>query len=71
MRRQKYDDATLYSLRCEDCGHYLTRTPSGYLACPLGHGKLIRETPDDPQPADESSGLWFADDPPADRPAAA
>jgi hypothetical protein len=65
MTRQKHDEPTLYSLQCEECGHYLTRTPSGFLACPLGHGKLIRETPDDPQPADESSGLWFRDEPPA------
>jgi hypothetical protein len=66
MKRQKHHDATLFSLRCGECGHYLTRTPSGYLACPLGHGKLIRETDSDPQPEgdDERWGSWFSDDAP-------
>jgi hypothetical protein len=64
MTRPKHDEPALYSLRCAECGHYLARTPSGFLACPLGHGKLIRETDDDPQPADESSGLWFHNAPP-------
>jgi hypothetical protein len=44
---------TAQSLRCSECGHYLERTPSGYLACPLGHGKLIRESETDPEPADD------------------
>ena len=26
------------------CGHYLERTPSGFLACPRGHGKLRTES---------------------------
>jgi hypothetical protein len=69
MRRQKHEEPTLYSLRCVDCGHFLVRTESGFLACPLGHGRLIRETPDDPQPEDESGWQWFAD-PPGDRKAA-
>src|SRR5271168_3803571 len=30
--------------RCE-CREYLERTPSGYLACPRGHGKLLTEPP--------------------------
>jgi hypothetical protein len=66
MRRSKHFEATLFSRRCEDCGRPLDRTPSGFLACPLGHGRLVRESEDDPQPADESSGRWFDDDlPPA------
>ena len=28
------------ALHCKVCGEYLTGTPSGYLACPKGHGKL-------------------------------
>jgi hypothetical protein len=70
MKRQKHDEPTLYSLRCEDCGHFLTRTPSGFLACPLGYGRLIREAPDDPQPEDETAWQWFADEPPGGRTAA-
>jgi hypothetical protein len=34
MTRPKHYEPTLYSLRCAECGHYLTRTPSGFLACP-------------------------------------
>jgi hypothetical protein len=39
-------------LRCRHCGRFLARTPSGFLACPMGHGKLLREATD-PQSADE------------------
>jgi hypothetical protein len=64
MRRPKHHESTRLhiSLRCQECGHYLARTASGFLACPLGHGRLVREADDDPQPADESSGLWFQDE---------
>jgi hypothetical protein len=48
-------------LRCERCTRYLERTPSGFRACPRGHGKLIREAEDDPQPEDDDErwGRWF------------
>jgi hypothetical protein len=37
------------ALRCTVCGEHLTRTPSGWLACQRGHGKLLAEgTGDDP-----------------------
>jgi hypothetical protein len=64
MTRQKHNEPTLYSLRCRECGHFLARTPSGFLAYPLGHGKLIRETDQDPQAEgdDERCGAWFGDD---------
>ncbi|MFL5329161.1 MAG: hypothetical protein ACJ8C4_09600 [Gemmataceae bacterium] len=26
--------------RCPECGDYLAITPSGYLCCPRGHGRL-------------------------------
>jgi hypothetical protein len=60
------DGPTLFGLRCEHCGHYLARTPSGFLACPLGHGKLIDDS-DDPkdcqQPGDDDRwGRWLDDD---------
>jgi hypothetical protein len=45
------DGPTAVNYRCRECGHYLQRTRSGYLACPLGHGKLIREFETDPEPA--------------------
>jgi hypothetical protein len=34
------------------------------LACPLGHGKLIRETDHDPQPEGDEDrwGAWFGND---------
>jgi hypothetical protein len=28
---------------CRQCGEYLEWTPSGYLCCPAGHGKLLTE----------------------------
>jgi hypothetical protein len=68
MGRRKHRESTrlFLPLRCRECGHYLARTPSGFLACPLGHGRLVRETDDDPQPQDETSGLWVQDElPPA------
>src|SRR5262249_2202431 len=30
-------------LPCGECDEYLVRTPSGWLACPCGHGKLTCE----------------------------
>lgn len=33
-------------LSCQ-CGEPLVRTPSGYLACPRGHGRLIPEGRED------------------------
>jgi hypothetical protein len=45
------------ALHCEQCGCYLVHTPSGYLACPGGHGKLRLDVPSEP------SGLCFPDEP--------
>ena len=33
----------LFDRRCEDCETFLERTPSGFLACPHGHGKLVAD----------------------------
>ena len=46
-------------LACGECGDYLVRTPSGWLACPRGHGKLTCEA----EPSEESYGTLFEDDP--------
>jgi hypothetical protein len=48
---------------CRECGDYLERTPSGYLACPRGHGKLLTELPvvepaNEPEGDDESVPAW-------------
>jgi hypothetical protein len=40
---------------CRQCGEYLERTPSGYLACPRGHGKLLTQAPADDDAADDES----------------
>jgi hypothetical protein len=32
---------------CATCGEHLTRTPSGFLCCPVGHGRLF-EAANDP-----------------------
>jgi hypothetical protein len=42
-------DEPATSLRCEECGRLLVRTPSGYLACPRGHGKLLTEAVTEPE----------------------
>jgi hypothetical protein len=34
---------------CRKCGEYLERTPSSYLACPRGHGKLLTEAAAEPE----------------------
>jgi hypothetical protein len=61
-RRPERDWPILTSLRCSECGHYLARTESGFLACPLGHGRLIRESDDDR----DRCGSGFGEDlPPA------
>jgi hypothetical protein len=51
-----YDEVS--HLVCCVCGAYLVRTPSGYLCCPAGHGKL-REA----EPTEEPYGSWFEDEP--------
>jgi hypothetical protein len=45
-------------LSCGECGEYLVRTSSGWLACPRGHGKLTCEE----EPGEESYGTWFEDE---------
>ena len=49
----------LSALSCVTCGQPLVRTPSGYLACPRGHGKLLTEAIDNGAP----SGLRLDDAP--------
>jgi hypothetical protein len=47
-------------LSCCECGAYLVRTPSSWLACPNGHGKLTCEL----QEGEEAPcGAWFEDEP--------
>ncbi len=41
-------------LSCTVCGAALVETPSGYLVCQNGHGKLL--------PTVEPSGSWFEAD---------
>jgi hypothetical protein len=43
---------------CGECGECLVRTPSGWLCCPRGHGKLIYEA----EPGEESYGTWFEEE---------
>jgi hypothetical protein len=50
------------SLRCEECGSYLERTPGGYLACPNGHGRLSVEQPADEPPEVDEASLFDASD---------
>ena len=52
------DGPPALTAKCRECGEYLERTPSGYLACPRGHGKLLTEAPADEAPADEPAPSW-------------
>jgi hypothetical protein len=39
--------------KCPRCGRYLERTPSDYLCCPAGHGKLLTAPPEHCGAADD------------------
>lgn len=43
--------------RCPECLEPLVLTPNGYIACPMGHGRLIEQTNDAPAEAD-AFDLW-------------
>lgn len=60
MSRTRKDQRTLWSLRCVECDKLLEKTPSGFWACPRGHGRLhVEELPEV-----EYEGLaMFPDDP--------
>ena len=58
-RKRKSEEPNLFALRCDECRRQLVTTPSGYLACPAGHGRLVIET-DTPLPgAEEPCGSLF------------
>lgn len=61
MARKRKPDAypltaDLFAQRCDQCQRQLLPTESGYLACPVGHGRLIRD--EATVPHFEPSGLW-------------
>ncbi len=35
----------LFDLHCSQCGRTMIDTQSGYISCPLGHGRLLAEAP--------------------------
>ncbi len=39
MQRQLFD------LACSVCGRIMINTPSGYICCPVGHGRLLVAIP--------------------------
>ena len=43
-------------LSCTECGEPMVRTTSGWVTCPHGHGKLLKEEQEEP-----ASG-WFDND---------
>lgn len=47
---------------CEECAAALTATPSGYLACPNGHGKLVLDV-DRIAALHRERTEWLGDDP--------
>ena len=59
-RRIRAEEPNLFALRCQECGKQLVKTASGFLACPNGHGKLIREEREE-MPEVEPWGSWFGE----------
>ncbi len=62
-RKVRDEEPGLFSLRCEQCGEYLISTTSGYLCCPMGHGRLQIDAPPDDG---DGCGLWSVDDLPGE-----
>ncbi len=56
-RKQTNERQGMFALRCSECDRLLTETPSGYLACPQGHGRLIRDEVE-PVDVDEPAGMF-------------
>jgi hypothetical protein len=48
----------LFAIHCEQCGKQLCRTPSGFLACPNGHGALREDRDDLADTADDTPSLF-------------
>ena len=57
MRRKPKDNSDLFALRCSQCDRQLERTPSGYWACPLGHGRLISDVSGCEMPEHHLTGI--------------
>jgi hypothetical protein len=53
----QHAERNLFCLSCSECGRQLARTPSGYLACPQGHGALKEDAYDAPE-ADDTPTLF-------------
>ena len=47
------DGPPAQTARCKQCQDFLELTPSGYLCCPNGHGKLLCATDGDTEPQDD------------------
>lgn len=45
------------ALSCGECGAPMEETPSGFICCPNGHGKLSVEAPEVHDT--EANGSWF------------
>lgn len=56
----EYDQAP-GNLSCEQCGAGLVQTPSGYVCCPNGHGKLLPVQDEAEYDQAFESGRWFED----------
>lgn len=63
IKRQPECQPGLFSPKCGECGRELVTTESGFLCCPMGHGRLVVEELTDCGSA-ERFGSWFAPDVP-------
>ena len=43
VQRELFTGPIVSESKCCECGENLVETPSGYLCCPQGHGKLLTE----------------------------
>lgn len=57
-QRSLFDDGPrLSGLSCSECGEPMEETPSGFITCPAGHGRLNVEAP--AAFDQDSNGSWF------------
>lgn len=54
QRRAALAAPNLFGIACDVCSRQLVPTQSGYLCCPLGHGRLVADV----EPAQDGGGLF-------------
>lgn len=58
MAKRRAQGPDLFTPRCETCDRSMIRTESGFLVCPMGHGKLASEARHGEGDAPDTCGLY-------------